>query len=503
MAASNTNRTITTLLLLSVLLLTLIESTTAQMPFKRYYSYQYGGTQLIDPEISYMNNLRYSEATKTFYFRSDKSHPNVFTAYSTGPDPHDFYIPVASEFSDTAPPALSFDVASFDGIDYVIGSSYGESGTPKFGLPIELLSPKSGKEPFSTVFPGYYFYDVVLDTKVKPDGANATAYFIGFEYADKTNRGIIVARAHVYWGEKLKVEFISSNVKNINLVEADCYDIWDELHKPSLYIDPGVGQNGLDRLVIAIPGRCSILYGLDISEDPLEPLKNPSGPISPLGPNPTGDVHVVSYSFRSKDHRLFFTIRTYNTPGTSISSLKTDTFTLEDLTPFNVPTNSSNPVLQVDPSGDIIYLATSGMNKILALKKTSDNYEEVGSAVLAENFRDISEMLVVDGFVYFVTWEPNAVIGRIPQINFCSKWCGNHGFCNGATSSCGCLPEYEQNPDVEYADCIPKFVVELENEIKNNAGATTTLSVFLGLTLGAAALGWFLYYRIRKGYSTA
>jgi len=157
--------------------------------------------------------------------------------------------------------------------------------------------------------------------------------------------------------------------------------------------------------------------------------------------------------------------------------------------------NESTPVIALDTVNDIVYVATSGFDKIYKYS----NLRNMGIAVLPPALKSVSSMYYINGTIYIVTFEPNAVIGRISEKNFCNTFCSTHGYCNAGT--CACIKDYDKDPVRQNFICAPTHYIQNQYVVQSEQGAAAAFGVLFVISLIAGVLGWFLWFRGQSSFS--
>jgi len=158
--------------------------------------------------------------------------------------------------------------------------------------------------------------------------------------------------------------------------------------------------------------------------------------------------------------------------------------------------NESTPILALDHSSDTVYIATAGFNKIY---KYSSDLKLQGVAVLPDMLKQVSSMYFTGGFLYMVTSEPNANLGRISEKNFCSTFCGIYAYCEGSTKECVCIQDYVKNPR-NPTECAPTHYVQNELIVISEQTTAAAFGVLFAFAIIAGIAGWFLWFRVQSTY---
>lgn len=106
-------------------------------------------------------------------------------------------------------------------------------------------------------------------------------------------------------------------------------------------------------------------------------------------------------------------------------------------------------------------------------------------------------MLHNGDFLYMVTWEPNALIARIPDTNFfCSSPCGGYSYCSN-DGVCACANGYIEGPE---GDCITFHQHQTIQDIEVATGWAVAFGILSGIALLLAIAGWALWWRRKNSF---
>jgi len=432
-----------------------------------------------------MFNLRYSNGSKTIYYRADKSTPNVFAATTDGPETNKFVTSGKSPLKDGTPAFFAFDVINNRGNDYIIGSTFPEFLDPKLSMPL-LVASNSGANSPTVPYDYWFFYTNVIDVSSLASD-KVDVYFIGWSY-DPAKTGLIAARASA--SVSILTPSISVKVDDVLLLNDTCFDIWTDINKPHLYID---NFGGSKYLLVSIPGRCDAFYKIKI--DPTAFSKSTS-----VSYTDTDRVNVDMFSsaYDYKTQRLFYVYKKYNSDTISLHI-----FSFSDFAPSPVykylTHNDTNPILTYDANTDSLLFSSSDFDHIYKIPGSKIDTPNPPIATLPPKLKSVSSSIVINDFLYLVTFEPDAQLGRI-QIStlFCNKFCGTHGYCSGQ-NLCLCAQGYAFNATtVGNNTCVPKHEVDIVTNIINERGVAIALGILFFIALIAAVAGWVMWWRSRK-----
>jgi len=199
---------------------------------------------------------------------------------------------------------------------------------------------------------------------------------------------------------------------------------------------------------------------------------------------------------------VFFTYKEYNSDNIAIRAFNFSTFSNIDNLERRLNSNETIPVLSYDHTSDIIYVATTDSDRIYQMR--AKDLTDISYAVLPVPLRKVSSSLAVNGFLYVVTWEPMAKVGRFDLSKaFCRTYCGQFGFCSGG--QCFCAPGYVPDTtrqNINPIPCIPRYEVEIIRTASVEKSLSITLGILFGLSTAGAIVGWFMWWRRRKSDSS-
>jgi len=446
------------------------------------------GAEIIDSHLSYMYNLRYSNVSEKFWFAADKSHPNAFYFLATPVILFDDITPM----SERAQPFLAFDVIthnpSTDKTDFLIGSTYGPNDkTALIGLPLQVAA--SDGTVFNTYFPDHYFYAVTIDpTSLQPDGS-VKFYLAGWKHhADKTKAGFVLAQARALLTATPRIVF--NPVLDVLILESICYDMFSELVRPDIYINR-------DEIIVSVPGHCNAFYKTAVPKGNAQ-LEGQTFQRFPI----PGNEKIVASILNGANAKMYYALKNYNSAQITIKSFDTAAW-VETENSKKLELNETVPVFAIDEEGDRLFIATSGFDRIYQWKDVNGVFAETNVATLPYKLSQISSMMWVYDSLYFVTDEPDALIGRISGERFCTNFCGTNAYCiqadNNVPGICTCIENYALPPDVyDTNQCVPKREVEVKvNMIDEETAAYVFLALFV-VTLIIGIIGWVMWWRSRN-----
>jgi len=449
-------------------------------------SREYQGAQVIDSKQSYMFNLRYSNISKKLYYRADKSSPNVFTATTDGPEATKFKINTHSPLSATTSAFFAFDVITHNNVDYIIGSTL--DSMDAIALPLLVASTAGYNSPL-VPYSDKFLYTPAIDTaSVVSDKVDV--YFAGWSF-DPARFGLIVAKAVAVLTNNPS---ISVTAENVLLINDTCFDVWTEINKPHLYIDI-IG--GAKYLILAVTGRCDGFYRIKI-----DPTFSKSSYLTYTESDTlNSDIFATTYDYQTQ--KLYYAFKKYNSQNNSISL---HNFLVNPFTPSTLylalQHNDSNPVLAFDRGTNSLFFASSDFDHVYRMVGSNTNITIANIATLPPKLKSVSSMITIGDFLYLVTYEADAQLGRI-QISqhFCNHFCGPHGYCAAKPDLCQCAPGFVYNITQHPSDikeCVPKHEVDIMNNIVTERGVAIALGILFFVAFIAAIAGWVMWWRSRK-----
>jgi len=317
-----------------------------------------------------------------------------------------------------------------------------------------------------------------------------SVYFAGWQYTNP-GMGLVAVRATATLNDNPSLVIRTSY--DVLLLNDTCFDIWTDINKPHLSLDK---LNGKDYLIIAVTGRCDAFYRIPIEADLTKSVFDVFPQDDIVGLNT--DIFSTTYDKNSK--QIFYAYKKYNSDDITLHS-----FNVSNLSPKPVvrilTANDTSPVFAFDQNKNVLYMATANHDHIYQID-SSNIKNDIGMAVLPVDLKLVASMLVVDDFLYLVTWEPNAQLARIRlSQHFCKIFCGTYGYCaDGRTNLCQCAPGYK-NPSTNNdgaIQCLPAHEVDTYLNVINERGLAIAFGILFFVAFIAAAAGWVMWWRSRK-----
>jgi hypothetical protein len=355
-----------------------------------------------------------------------------------------------------------------------------------------------------TAYPGYQFMGVAIDPS--SDIAKPTVFLAGSVSYEDDNLGISkfgLAIATVMMNENLQIILDGSSdvLPPLQYAPGNCYDIYTSSFKPSIFVIPGNNS-----IIVAYPGRCSTI--LKITYNPTEKFNSTSTKVKQFAPVDLSSQYVSSYAYDSSADILYYTAKTYQTPGATLVGFNCALWTPLQSN-FSLDLGESEPLLSVASGVDVVnasqrylFITASGANKIVRMNVANGlSKPEIATAALGDTFNRVSSAVYITPYFYFCTNEPDAQVGRIHHSNFCDVDCGEHGYCLYLACFCqnGFAQDYTQmDPITGVAKCIPEGLSTVKTILTTSTDFSVTFGILFGVTTLVALLGWYLWWKARQ-----
>jgi len=388
-------------------------------------------------------------------------------------------------------PFFTFDVVSSQGVDYLIGSTYGSMNPyySTFGMDLQVASSDKKVSNISTQ--DCQFYSIVVDP-TKYTAFTVYFYMVGYCYSATNGfKGTVVSRGYAQLTDNMNIVWANSNenIVVLNTGSNPCYDIFTETSKPQLFLSME-NSNIYNYLYISIPGRCNGIYKVQIP-DVGSSWRSVSNFQSFIFPDSLKDMKITSSTFDPKTKKFAFASKKFNSPDSYLFVFDGSTMNNNGKM-VKINDNEATPIITIDQSTGNIYSATAGFGEVW---KYSSDLSVLGVAVLPHKLTSVSS-LYFNQTLYMVTNDADTNIGRISQDNFCNDYCSEYGYCNGATKQCACIPDYQM--DMQLKVCVPSHVADYIVQIAQEQGAAAAFGTLFALAVIAGIAGWFLWFRGRN-----
>jgi hypothetical protein len=442
------------------------------------------GTQLIKTTKSYMTNLRYSPVADRFYVRADKSEPNIFAFDAKTANLNDFKFYDESKFRFSTS-FFAFDVINVAGKEYVVGTGLSKNTDRSLTTPIHTQDETHTNVGFPQ--PNIFLYTPIID-QGSVVGDSITTYFIGWTYTNGS-MSAVVSKATIDLNTLIATFKPDDTLllTNESTEYHNCFDVWTDINSPYMTIDI---IDGKKYLIVAISGRCDAIIKIFLNPDvPL--FRFATWEVYTESKTENKDIFSAAYCNLTKT--LFFTYKEYNSESTTLLSFNIKTMNLYSVH-RPIHSNNSVPILVHDNENDYLYIAQAGSDQVLKIPG-ADITKTAEIATLPRELSQVSSMFFNKGFLYVVTWEPAASIGRLDaKKSFCTKYCGSNSYCSNPPLTCTCSPGYGLYLGV----CIPLQQVEVITTETVERTVSITLGVLFAIASAGAIIGWALWWRQRR-----
>lgn len=223
--------------------------------------------------------------------------------------------------------------------------------------------------------------------------------------------------------------------------------------------------------------------------DPTVPLT-----VSPLNWNPG---HIGVFGGRITSSKVYYPLSLLilgiAVEGTGTGAIAfVNIFNLTTRGVINLPTNFSDPkALAVDEFNGTLYV---GMNGGFAILRIDINSMAItGWQNLPPYLTRAWSAQVTFEHVYFLSNEQHTKVFRVGKQDFCTSQCPAFGYCHHGKCECGTGFQMVNNKCEWAALVVEKHIAKKEK------GGEAALGVFFALSFVAAAVGWFLVWKQKRG----
>jgi len=294
---------------------------------------------------------------------------------------------------------------------------------------------------------------------------------------------------------------ISVGATDTLLLNDTCYDVWTDINKPHLRVDV-IGSKKY--LLVTVTGRCSTIYKIELNPAVTFNLAQftfyNSDFINKINSGVTSDT------YNNKTKILYYSLKEFNSDKIELRGFDANTMTPLDKIQRVILSNETVPILTIDSSADLVYVATTDSDTIYQMKGTDLSISSY--AVLPLPLRKVASLSQIINFnnivkyLYLVTYEPIAKAARFDVSKaFCQNYCGRFGFCT--SNQCFCAPGYKFDTSVKpNPPCVPNRDVDTYETVITERTLSVTLGILFGISTIAAIIGWFLWWRRRRSHET-
>jgi hypothetical protein len=302
-----------------------------------------------------------------------------------------------------------------------------------------------------------------------------------------------------------------------NILPYACYDLYDEVNKPSMWIDAV-----MNTLVISMGERCGFIIFVpltwtNVTQNPFgTPVIHETFEFSKLDTSyiaATAFMPTSLFTDATNPGKVFYVIQSYNrTNPTLLVSVDVDTMAI-DIVNLNIQVNTwsqlhmvwANFTTDKDPILGLYVFAT-GSYAVSLLSTTEWANGTFGSLVsqacLPMKYSMVSSAFFKDGginqkYLYFSVNSGNGAIGRISIQNFCLSDCGVNGYCNAGI--CACQAPYTQvlNTTTNTRYCENPIVINIITREIQDQVAIVFFAIITACLFFVALVGWASWWKIR------
>jgi len=273
-----------------------------------------------------------------------------------------------------------------------------------------------------------------------------------------------------------------------------CWDIYTPVERPHFYVDAAFQ-------VIAVPGRCGQIIRL---KQPTNATFANSLVERLVLVDPVSQyVASVTYDWMTK--LVYYASKDYD--STTIRLQAVDAVTLFPVGQTYVfSMGEADPVLTIGHAMNrtVTYLYIYGSGGTYIMRMTLGPNGALQNVTAYANLNSsfgtqVETALYIDPYLYFGTYEPNAILARVHGKNaFCTQLCPKHGFCE--RERCRCGPGFEAKVDSFgiIIRCEGALLGSYEHVLFITEQSSIALGVLFGIALLVAIAGWYMWWRARK-----
>jgi len=345
-------------------------------------------------------------------------------------------------------------------------------------------------------FTGFMMYSIHCDySLINSTNPTVIAYFAGF-FLNTTSFSFGVIRTYF----TLPLKSGINSVKYTFNPDVDVFPIYDnkytsfsETFKPTIHGLYNQGPSGTTILVVIDPNT-KFVYSVDTSTRAVTSVD-----LRSHEPNLVYDL--VSSAYDPFSQQLVIGLATSGfQPGLLFFfdfNNGAYPFVFPDPIgggPIMLPNNYSNPKA-IAMDNQAIYIGLNGYSEILRYNISTGAY---GYQRLPEFLHRSWDATVTWHHVYFVTYEQNSKVFRVSKEDFCSSPCPYWGYCQ--KGKCACYDGFELNKDKSQCVLIAaEKEIIYHKEYRTAHGGEVALGILFALTFIAAAAGWYLWWKGRRG----
>jgi len=321
----------------------------------------------------------------------------------------------------------------------------------------------------------------LIDTQRVVNGKHYV-YLTG--WADNQTSSFTIARSSVAIGDKQPIT-PPTNIDIISLVEVNCYDQYNEIRHPKMFLTTS-------SLYVIVQGFCSFILKINLNDT--NDFSNYSYFLYNLTQN--SPRVVTSIVLDTQTEYLYFTSKDSSSPYVKIIQLMFNSFTeipLQTLTDME-PGAEVSLVLAEIPTKYLIAVGAF-TNVLLRFEILNTTLINKAYAYLPDSLKllRLFSTYYYAPHLYIATYTPAAQIARINMNSFCSNWCSYNGYCLAGT--CTCMSGYYPDPT--------QICVSPPTQVINYQSEEVGLSVVVALLCISNIIFIFLWYRSRRNTYSA
>lgn len=362
---------------------------------------------------------------------------------------------------------------------------YTQSYNPATRAGYEKLQDDTADDEFA----GYMMYSLRTDYLASLNGIYTTYYAGFFTNASVVNFCVIRTLFNFNTeGGIVTNNYVFDPSKDVFPLYYNNYTAFNQNYKPFVHIVYSGPQN--KTFVIVVDPSSKLVFGIDPTG--VVPTTNVS-----LNVDGTQFLDIVSAEYNWQSQLLVV--------GMSNTGFQAGALVLFDFSkaaPMTIPTpagvdllaNYSNPkAIAVDV--DAIYVGFNGYMEVACYNLTTQKFTYQRLPLYLTRSWAAT---VTHHHVYFVSNEQNSKVYRVDKRDFCPATCPFFGYCKGGQCTCETGFELDKHKNVCNLIAAEKETIYIHRYHAAHGGEIT-LGILWALTLIAAAGGWYLWWKSRRG----
>lgn len=454
----------------------------------------YAGMEVIYNVGSYCSSLVTDgqDVSQRFYFLCDQSAPNLRIGYKQP-------FSLSSTPLTIGQPFNSLSVLK----DNIVGAAYPYFNNITYNFIWQELQTNKDQIVGSIVgIPNNItFFTFLIDPNVNVATNTTTVYMAGWS-SNPNNIGFVIAKGTMDVGPVSQGVIIVDYDNDVtpNILQEDCYDLYDDTVKPKMYF-----SNKNQNIILLLPGRCGYAFNFTIFQPfsgapftSFDLTTNRSCYIANVDTNRT--CYVSGIDFDPFSNMIFYVNKVYrhvNGVLYAVNASGNQMFIAADM-PLPMLGYATTVV---SAQAYAVYVTAVGGNFILrAMWDTSTQFfldillktlpldlNKVADSFIVQDLYDVS-------WLYFVTNEANSKLVRARGDQFCLSICTGYGYCDSASLQCMCLPGYNMT-DQNVCELSVYYTDEIQ-EIKIHR-AEVAIGIVFAISVLVSVAGWGMFYRAK------